>query len=82
LIYKCPFPHGKQTIKLELDPFLKSLDELIFSTLEERNQNDFIIPIRKKMAPFAAVKTRWVMRQLNVREVIISPFSLKEGALL
>jgi exopolyphosphatase/guanosine-5'-triphosphate,3'-diphosphate pyrophosphatase len=82
LIYKCPFPHGKQTMELELEPFLKSLDELIFSTLEDRNQNDFIIPIRKKMAPFAAVKTRWVIRQLNVLKVIISPFSLKEGALL
>jgi len=82
LINKRPFPHGDQTTELELDPFLHSLDELIFSTLEERNQNDFIIPIRKKMAPFAAVKTRWVIRQLNVRKVLISPFSLKEGALL
>jgi len=81
LINKRPFPHGDQTIELELEPFLLSLDELIASTLEERNQNDFIIPIRKKMAPYAAVKTRWVLRQLNVQKVLISPFSLKEGAL-
>ena len=45
-------------------------------------QNDFIIPIRKKMAPFAAVKTRWVIRQLQVKQVFISPYSLKEGAML
>jgi len=60
---------------------MESLDDLIFSTQDERNKNEFIIPIRKKMAPFAAVKTRWVLQRLNVKKVLISPFSLKEGAL-
>lgn len=81
LIYQKPFNNTNQTVELELDPFIQSLEELIFSTLEERNQNKFIIPIRKKMAPYAAVKTRWVLRQLSVKKVLISPFSLKEGAL-
>ena len=81
LINQKPFVSKYMTVELELHPFLKSLDRLIDSTLEERNKNEFIIPIRKKMAPYAAVKTRWVLRQLQVKQVLISPFSLKEGAL-
>ena len=82
LIYRKPFPEGNEVLELELKPFEQSLDTLIHSTLEERNKNEFIIPIRKKMAPFAAVKTRWVMRKLKPKKVILSPFSLKEGALV
>ena len=67
---------------IEVKPFLKAIDTLIFSSQKERDQNDFIIPIRKKMAPFAAVKTRWVIRQLQVNKVFISPYSLKEGGML
>ena len=82
LIYRKPFPEGSEVLELELKPFEQSLDTLIHSTLEERNENEFIIPIRKKMAPFAAIKTRWVMRKLKPKKVILSPFSLKEGALV
>ena len=81
LIYKKTYPLSTEIMELEIQPFMESLDDLIFSTQNERNQNEFIIPIRKKMAPFAAVKTRWVLQQLNVKKVLISPFSLKEGAL-
>lgn len=82
LIYHKSFPNTSSTVELELKPFLNSLNELIYSTQEERNQNEFIIPIRKKMAPFAAVKTRWVIQRLKVKKVLISPYSLKEGVLL
>ena len=82
LIYRKPFPLVNTTIELDIEPFLKSLEGLIDSTLDERNQNEFIIPIRKKMAPFAAVKTRWVIRQLGIKKILISPYSLKEGALI
>ena len=81
LIHKKRYPFSTETMELEVQPFMESLYDLIFSTQDERNQNEFIIPIRKKMAPFAAVKTRWVLQQLNVKRVLISPFSLKEGAL-
>lgn len=82
LIYRKPFPLVYTTIELDIGPFLKSLEGLIDSTLDERNQNEFIIPIRKKMAPFAAVKTRWVIRQMGIKKILISPYSLKEGALI
>ena len=82
LIYGKPFPKSNQSVGIDVDPFLEALDALIFSSQKERDQNDFIIPIRKKMAPFAAVKTRWVIRQLQVKKVFISPYSLKEGAMV
>ena len=82
LIHGKPFPDSNQSVGIDVDPFLEAIDELIFSSQKERDQNDFIIPIRKKMAPFAAVKTRWVIRQLQVKKVFISPYSLKEGAML
>ncbi len=82
LINRKPFPIGSKTVELEYKPFIAALDQLIFSTLKERNENEFIIPIRKKMAPYAGVKTRWVLKKLNVKRVLISPFSLKEGGLI
>ena len=81
LMYREPFPKGNQILELELESFKSILDELIYSSLDERNENEFIIPIRKKMAPFAAVKTRWVLRQIKPKRILISPFSLKEGVL-
>jgi hypothetical protein len=33
------------------------------------------------MIHIAALKTRWVIQQLNVKEVWISPASLKEGVM-
>jgi exopolyphosphatase/guanosine-5'-triphosphate,3'-diphosphate pyrophosphatase len=60
---------------------LKVLDEMIFSSLEEREQNDFIIPIRKKMAPIAAIKIKWIMEKLNIKVLTISPFAMKEGVI-
>ena len=77
-----PFPKLSKTIELELEPFIEALDALIYTTLAERNENKFIIPIRKQMAPFAAVKIRWVMQKIKPKRVFISPYSLKEGAFI
>ena len=49
--------------------------------MAEREQEDRIIPIRKKMAPIAAVKIRWIIRKLDITKVMISPNALKEGVL-
>jgi exopolyphosphatase/guanosine-5'-triphosphate,3'-diphosphate pyrophosphatase len=77
-----PFPKSSKTIELELELFIEALETLIYSTLAERNKNKFIIPIRKQMAPFAAVKTKWVIQKLQPERVLISPYSLKEGAFI
>lgn len=76
-----PFPELQRTIPLHLEDLRKVLKEMIFSTAQARENNPWIIPIRKKMAPIAAVKTNWVLSKLPIEEIFVSPFSLKEGAL-
>lgn len=81
LQHQLKFPAGINVIPLHKPDLEGVIDSIIQSTLKEREQNEFIIEIRKRMAPIAAVKTRWVMNKLNVKDVLISPCSLKEGAL-
>jgi exopolyphosphatase/guanosine-5'-triphosphate,3'-diphosphate pyrophosphatase len=76
-----PFPELQQTIPINLEDLRNVLKNMMFSTAQERDNNPWIIPIRKKMAPIAAVKTNWVLSKLPVEEIFVSPFSLKEGAL-
>lgn len=61
--------------------FEQMLERIIASTQAERDLNVHIIPIRKRMAPLAAIKTRWVMQQAKIQQIYISPYSLKEGVL-
>ena len=80
LMHQMPFPERTKAVEISMVELMECLNEIIASTQEERYKNDWIIPIRKKMAPIAAVKTRWVLGKLNIKKVHISPFSLKEGA--
>jgi exopolyphosphatase/guanosine-5'-triphosphate,3'-diphosphate pyrophosphatase len=75
-------PEKKESIEMNIQDFVTTLNEVIISTLKEREANAFILPIRKIMAPITAVKTLWLMEKLNTQRIIISPYSLKEGALL
>jgi exopolyphosphatase/guanosine-5'-triphosphate,3'-diphosphate pyrophosphatase len=81
LHYRKRYPNSKGVLKIDKVGLEKVLQEIIESSMEERNQNKFIIDIRKKMAPIAAVKTQWVMNKLGIKKILISPFSLKEGVL-
>jgi exopolyphosphatase/guanosine-5'-triphosphate,3'-diphosphate pyrophosphatase len=81
LIHNEPFPEKIKSVEISVHYLFECLDEIIASTQSERDLNEWIIPIRKKMAPIAAVKTRWVLNKLNIKKVYISPCSLKEGAL-
>ena len=82
LIHDKDFEEGIDNITLAREELDSCLNQIIQSTQEERDLNHRIIPIRKKMAPVAAVKTLWVMNKLQVSQIVISPFSLKEGALM
>ena len=73
-----PINEFTQLSRVEME---ESLLPIIQSTQAERDKNPLIIPIRKKMAPIAAVKIRWIIRKLNVQSVIISPYALKEGVI-
>jgi len=81
MIHREKFPVGIQAVEIPHVQLQEIIDWVIFSGQEERDSHPYIIPIRKKMAPIAAVKTRWVMKKLGVQQVFVSPCSLKEGVL-
>ncbi len=82
LAHRHSYPKGLTTTELSFGKFEEILEEVIQSTQSQRDENPFIIPIRKKMAPIAAVKTRWVARCIQAKRLIISPCALKEGVLM
>lgn len=70
-----------QTYLLPRDKLMKVLEELIYSTQVERNQNDWIVDFRKSMINVAALKTKWALEQTNAKFCCFSPASLKEGVI-
>ena len=82
LVHQTAYPKGYETQELDFNEFESILDWIISTSQEERDLNDFIIPIRKKMAPIAAIKTRWVIKKMKANRIVISPCSLKEAVLL
>lgn len=81
MIHDAAFPFGIQSQEIDLTALKAILDWIIASDQQARDEHPFIIPIRRKMAPVAAVKTRWVMHKLQIKRVFVSPCSLKEGGL-
>jgi exopolyphosphatase/guanosine-5'-triphosphate,3'-diphosphate pyrophosphatase len=75
------FEANGQAQKVNSEHFFKMLDQIIASTQAERDANPHIIAIRKRMAPLAAIKTRWVLQKTQAKQIFISPNSLKEGVL-
>lgn len=75
------FPDSRACISMTVDELKNVLTHIMQSTLEERKQNQYIIPIRQIMIPIASVKINWVLKKLGVKQLLISPYSLKEGAL-
>jgi len=82
LVHKTTYPLGYETQELDFKEFESILEWVISTSQSERDLNEFIIPIRKKMAPIAAIKTRWVIKKMKANRIVISPCSLKEGVLL
>ncbi len=82
LMHERPFIAEGRAHEVQYDHFMDMLHRIIASSQAERDENPHIISIRKRMAPLAAIKTRWVLRQLQAKRIFISPYSLKEGAFL
>lgn len=61
--------------------FLNITDWLIESTHFDRENTKGIIPVRVDMIVVASLITRFVMKKLNIDDVIMSTYSLKEGVL-
>lgn len=81
MVHEMPFPQSMQPIRLHCDELKEILEWIIASTFAERERHPYIIPIRRRMAPVSALMTQWILEKFGIREVLISPFSLKEGAL-
>ena len=82
MIYNTTFPESFESIEMPMMMFKDILDLVINSTYEERKAHLHIIEIRKKLAPIAAVKTRWMLNKIVASQIIVTPCSLKEGVLL
>jgi exopolyphosphatase / guanosine-5'-triphosphate,3'-diphosphate pyrophosphatase len=80
LAYNTELPED-EFVTMNIEAVRGSLDKIISSTQKERDANPLIIPIRKKMAPLAAVKTKWIIDKLGMDELVISPYALKEGVM-
>ncbi len=81
MVHNEVFPSKMESIYLEKEELTETLNWTLKSTHSEREDHPFIIPIRRKMAPIAAMKTKWVLDKFGIDQVIICPFSLKEGVL-
>ena len=56
-------------------------DQMIRSTHAEREANKAIIPVRVDMIVVASLITRYIMQKLNLNQVALCTYSLKEGVL-
>jgi len=61
--------------------FTAVTDRLIASSHHERENTKGIIPIRVDMIVSAALITRFVMAKLEINDILMSTYSLKEGVL-
>jgi len=82
MTFKRSFPLTNEAVEIPINELKKVLNDCISSTLEERMQNEWIVPIRKKMLPIATVKIRWIVEKFGIQNVYVSPYSLKEGVML
>ena len=81
LLAEQPFEAKGKAVQIDTQKFETMLERIISSTQADRDINPHIIEIRKRMAPLAAIKTRWVMKAAQIEHIYISPYSLKEGVL-
>lgn len=63
------------------DDFISITDWLISSSHSERESTKGIIPIRIDMIVSASLVTRFVMNKLNINNLVMTSYSLKEGVM-
>jgi exopolyphosphatase / guanosine-5'-triphosphate,3'-diphosphate pyrophosphatase len=63
------------------EELLSVTDQLILSSHAERLSNNKIIPVRVDMIVVASLVTRYIMQKLDIKNVTLCTYSLKEGVL-
>jgi exopolyphosphatase/guanosine-5'-triphosphate,3'-diphosphate pyrophosphatase len=81
MLFSHPYPQTLESQILPFNELMNCLDELIHSSASWRKAHPNIIPVRKHLSNLAALKSRWVIRTLGVKQVYVSPASMKEGVL-
>lgn len=82
MIHEKPFESKDQALQLPFNDFMHILEWSIHSSYQERIDHPWVIDMRKKMLPVGAMKIKWVIEKLGIKEVWVSPYSLKEGAFI
>jgi len=82
MLHHSKFPTDQQMKSISIEEVHQLLHWSVNATLDERLAHEWIVPMRKKMLPFAAYSIQWVMNKLEIKELSICPYSLKEGAFL
>jgi len=70
-----------KTYDFDKDELLTVTDQLLLSTHAERTGNKHIIPVRVDMIVVASIITRYIIQKLNIKNVSLCTYSLKEGVL-
>jgi len=81
LIYDRATYDENTTHDLPIKELKKVLNFLIESSFKERDATHWIANYRKSMIHVAALKTKWVLDQLQVEQCYFSPAALKEGVI-
>jgi len=82
MIFQKRFTCKNKTVNLPVELLLEKIEWVLDSRYEDRVNHEWIVPMRKKMLPIAAFKIKWVIEKLKIEKVLLSPYSLKEGAFL
>ena len=70
-----------KTYDFDQEELLTVTDEMVLSTHAEREGNKSIIPVRVDMIVVASLITRYIMQKLDIKNVSLCTYSLKEGVL-
>jgi exopolyphosphatase/guanosine-5'-triphosphate,3'-diphosphate pyrophosphatase len=65
----------------DYEELLQVTDEMILSTHAQREANDVIVPVRVDMIVVSSIITRFIMQKLEIKDVALCTYSLKEGVL-
>lgn len=79
MIHERPFSAHSSITELPIEPLKAVLNWAVRASFQEREDHPWIIDIRKTMLPIAALKVLWVLEELKITRVLVSPYSLKEG---
>lgn len=74
--------YGKTAHPISLNHFLSLHDELVASTTASRKKMKGLIKMRVDMIVLAALLLRFVLKKTGVKIMVMSAYSLKEGAVI